>query len=243
MRNLEILFENKDCLVINKPAGLATQGGERVASSLDTILAELRAPRPLLVHRLDKDTSGLILVAKTRASAAHFSALLAGKRSVSKQYLAVCAGSPRPGSGSITLELEVRGVVKQAETRYKQLAGNQDFSLLELELGTGRMHQIRRHLAQTGNPILGDDKYGDFALNKTLRKTGLKWLLLHASRLIVNDGDLALDISAPLPDYFAPFLQGLTCTPAENYGEVAETVNYAEKTIARGLCRYYAGLQ
>jgi 23S rRNA pseudouridine955/2504/2580 synthase len=206
MRNIEIVFENEDCLVINKPAGLATQGGERVVSSLDAILAELRSPRPLLVHRLDKDTSGLILVAKTRTSAARFSALLAGQRGVSKQYLAVCAGSPRAESGSITLDLDVHGVVKRAETRYKRLSGHQDFSLLELELGTGRMHQIRRHLAQTGNPILGDDKYGDFSLNKTLRKTGLKRLLLHASRLIVSDGDLSLDISAPLPDYFAPFL-------------------------------------
>lgn len=227
MRNLEILFENEDCLVINKPAGLATQGGERVASSLDTILAELRSPHPLLVHRLDKDTSGIILVAKTRASAARFSALLAGKRGVSKQYLAVCAGSPRTESGSITLELEVRGVVKQAETRYKRLAGNQDFSLLELELGTGRMHQIRRHLAQTGNPILGDEKYGDFALNKTLRKTGLKRLLLHASRLVVNDGGFALDISAPLPDYFAPFLG-----PVQTKGETLNCHDESKRSVA-----------
>jgi 23S rRNA pseudouridine955/2504/2580 synthase len=232
MKNIPILFENDECLVLNKPAGLATQGGERVGASLDALLAELRSPKPLLVHRLDKDTSGLILVAKTRAAAAHFSALFAGerrsserhsseprsseprsserhspeRRSVSKQYLAICAGCPLPAEGSIEQELEVHGAIRQARTDYAVLSSSQKFSLLELELGTGRMHQIRRHLAQIGHPILGDDKYGDFALNKQLRKDwGLRRLLLHASRLIINEADCSLDVTAPLPDYFRQF--------------------------------------
>jgi 23S rRNA pseudouridine955/2504/2580 synthase len=99
-----------------------------------------------------------------------------------------------------------------ARTAYKRLAGNGEFSLLELELGTGRLHPIRRHLARMGNPVLGDDKYGDFALNKRLRKSmGLMRLLLHAFRLVVPPSaagpDGPLDISAPLPGYFTPFLE------------------------------------
>jgi 23S rRNA pseudouridine955/2504/2580 synthase len=79
-----------------------------------------------------------------------------------------------------------------------------EYSVLEIELGTGRMHQIRRHLAMNGNPVLGDDKYGDFTLNKKLKKeAGLKRLLLHASRLIIAECDI--DVSAPLPEYFKPF--------------------------------------
>jgi 23S rRNA pseudouridine955/2504/2580 synthase len=204
------VFENEECLVVNKPAGLASQGGAGVGSSLDAVLAELRSPPPLLVHRLDKDTSGLILAAKTRVSAARLSALFAERRGVSKRYLAVCAGRPPQDAGAVSFSLDVRGAVKPALTRYRRLSGNSGFSLLELELGTGRMHQIRRHLALMGNPILGDDKYGDFALNKALRKAGCRRLLLHASGLVVHGGGFALDVSAPVPDYFELFIRGFT---------------------------------
>jgi 23S rRNA pseudouridine955/2504/2580 synthase len=221
VRRIEVLYENDDCIVLNKPAGLPVQGGERVGASLDAILAETWSPRPLLVHRLDKDTSGLILAAKSRAAAARFALLFSpgkqqGKpgqdRGIHKQYLAVCAGNPGE-AGTIDLILTVRGVEKRAQTSYTRLGGNGDFSLLELELGTGRMHQIRRHLSRIGNPVLGDEKYGDFALNKKLRKEqGLKRLLLHASRLIISESlaGFPLDVSAPPPDYFQPFL-GACC--------------------------------
>ena len=225
-KDLHILFENKTCIILNKPAGLAVQGGEGIKVSLDSILSEKYSPRPLLVHRLDRDTSGVILVAKTKEAAAGFSALLAGGeaagkaktgRAVIKQYLGVCSGAPRPAQGVIRLKLDVRGSSKVSETRYRFLsagaAGETPYSLLELELGTGRMHQIRRHLAGIGHPLLGDDKYGDFRLNKSLRKTcKLKQLLLHASRLVIPPApgfaDDGLDISAPLPDYFLPFTEG-----------------------------------
>jgi 23S rRNA pseudouridine955/2504/2580 synthase len=107
------------------------------------------------------------------------------------------------------LDLDIRGELKRSETRYRRLSGSGGFSLLELELRTGRMHQIRRHLARIGCPILGDDKYGDFSLNRELRKTrGLKRLLLHASRLVLTrEAGFALDVTAPLPDYFAGFLE------------------------------------
>lgn len=193
-------------MVLNKPAGLAAQGGKDVEVSLDAILAKEFSPRPLLVHRLDQDTSGLILAAKNREAAACFARLFAGEkgRSVIKRYLAVCAGSPDPSVGVVRAELPVRGAARASETAYRLLETRWDFSLIELELGTGRTHQIRRHLAHICCPVLGDDKYGDFALNRRLRKErGLKRLLLHASRLIISG--FSIDVTAPLPDYFEEF--------------------------------------
>ena len=208
-------------MVLNKPSGLPVQGGEGVKSSLDSILSEKYQDRPLLVHRLDKDTSGLILVAKTREAARFFSVLFDGgergkekkDRPLVKQYLGVCSGVPEPEQGVIRLSLTERGkgpvkIIKESETFYRILSIGEAcdirLSFLELELGTGRMHQIRRHLAAIGHPLLGDDKYGDFPLNKKLKATlRLKSLLLHASRLVISpcqplpDG---LDLTAPLPD-------------------------------------------
>jgi 23S rRNA pseudouridine955/2504/2580 synthase len=223
VKNIPVLFENEECLVLNKPAGLPVQGGAGVGRSLDTLLGELRPSRSFLVHRLDKDTAGIILVAKNREAAARFSAVFAGKgsapfagnkdkkpegRALIKQYRAVCAGIP-PASAVIRLALDIRGTEKPSRTWYRRLSENKDFSLLELELDTGRMHQIRRHLAQIGHPVLGDDKYGDFALNKALAKTRrLKRLLLYASRLVIAEelAGFPLDISIPPPDYFAGFV-------------------------------------
>jgi 23S rRNA pseudouridine955/2504/2580 synthase len=209
VKNLKILHEDDYCLVIDKPAGLAVQGGQGVKSSVDRILAEMRTPPPLLVHRLDKDTSGVLLTAKTKEAAAFFSRLLgadrqAVNRQAVKQYIAVCAGGPVKKEGIITQDLMIRDSLKKSETKYKVLKSG-EFSVLELELGTGRMHQIRRHLALNGCPVLGDDKYGDFALNKRLHKEmGLKHLLLHSSRLVIN-GEFQLDVKADTPDYFTSF--------------------------------------
>ncbi|GHV25320.1 RNA pseudouridine synthase [Spirochaetia bacterium] len=239
MKNIAVLFENDRCIVLNKPAGLAVQGGEGVGVSLDSLLAAEYSPRPLLVHRLDRDTSGVILVAKNKEAAALFSGIFARRDKVpgndnrrgaedteeekmeggvQKQYLAVCAGRPVPEAGIIETELEVRGAARKAAQRavtfYKCLSAG-EFSLLGLELGTGRMHQIRRHLASIGHPILGDDKYGDFPLNKRLRRDrGLRRLLLHSSRLVIPEElcGFALDVSAPLPEYFGTFLEALQST-------------------------------
>jgi 23S rRNA pseudouridine955/2504/2580 synthase len=213
-------------MALDKPAGLAVQGGAGVGVSLDSILEAEFPQRPLLVHRLDKDTSGVILVAKTREAASFFGGLFSAENrgiagGVIKRYLALCKGTPTPEAGGVTFDLEVKGVWKTAETRYKKINerrialedSDELFSLLEIELGTGRMHQIRRHLASIGNPIAGDDKYGDFKLNKRLRKHfGVKRLLLHASRLIIPTAALSkrsggravfeIDVSSPLPDYF-----------------------------------------
>ncbi|MDR0502113.1 MAG: RluA family pseudouridine synthase [Treponema sp.] len=210
MKNVEILYEDDNIIILNKPAGLAVQGGEGVKSSLDRLLAEIRVPAPLLVHRLDKDTSGCILTAKTKKAAADLSRLMGSRKTV-KQYIAVCAWH-LSGAGIISADLNIRGSIKKAETKYKILKKitlnsplTLKYSILELEPGTGRMHQIRRHLAMNGTPVLGDDKYGDFKLNKELRRTmGLKRLLLHASRLVIND-TYNLNITAPLPEYFKIF--------------------------------------
>jgi 23S rRNA pseudouridine955/2504/2580 synthase len=220
LKRVAVLFENDSCLALNKPAGLPVQGGRGVGASLDRLLAEEYSSRPLLVHRLDRDTSGVMLAAKTREAAARFSLLFAeksrgregGRPGIRKCYLALCAGRPRQDTGLVTLDLEVRGRARNSETAWRMAGEGDGFSLLELEPETGRMHQIRRHLALMGTPVLGDDKYGDFSLNKRLRKTlGLKKLLLHASRLVIP-AELAgfpLDVTAPLPDYFTAFLNSL----------------------------------
>ena len=210
MKRVTVLFENDYCVALNKPAGLAAQGGAGITVSLDGILAAEFSPRPRLVHRLDRDTSGVILAAKDQAAAARFSRLFSGRLTgpddsggAVKRYLSICAGCLEPPAGFISLELDVRGKTKAAQTAYREVETRGEFSLVELELGTGRMHQIRRHLARAGCPVLGDDKYGDFALNRRLRKErGLKRLLLHASRLIITG---ELDVSAPVPDYFEGF--------------------------------------
>jgi 23S rRNA pseudouridine955/2504/2580 synthase len=206
LKQLETVYEDSLCAVINKPAGLAVQGGKGVGLCLDNMLEQQWGRRPFLVHRLDKDTSGLILVAKTGEAAKRFSLL---REKMVKRYRAICKGRPSPDEGIVKADLTIRGKVKKSETRYRLLSGSGEFSLLELELGTGRMHQIRRHLALSGNPVLGDDKYGDFDLNHRLRKTHkLRHLLLHASQLIIPETaeNSRLDLTAPLPAYFQPYL-------------------------------------
>ena len=218
IKGIPLLFENSLCLVLDKPAGLPVQGGQGVKNSLDSILSKEISPRPLLVHRLDRDTSGIILVAKTREAAGFFSGLFGsgsrGKKGIEKRYLGLCSGIVEPEEGLIELEVEKKG----SKTLYRRLSSgaveNIDFSLLELELITGRMHQIRRHLSQIGHPLLGDDKYGNFSLNRQLRKSlGLKHLLLHACRLTIPPSDQfpqGLDISAPPPDYWQALTLALT---------------------------------
>jgi 23S rRNA pseudouridine955/2504/2580 synthase len=206
-KELPILYEDEHCAVFNKPSGLAVQGGHGIGSSLDTLLEREWAHAPFLVHRLDRDTSGIILVAKHKEAARYYASVMA-KHSARKNYLALCAGIPRADTGTIDEDLVIRGVRKKSRTAYRLVSSGEGFSLLELELDTGRMHQIRRHLASLGHPVLGDDKYGDFALNKRLRKErGLKKLLLHASRLRIRGGSgyAELDLEAPLPDYFGAF--------------------------------------
>ena len=216
VRSIAVLYEDEKILVLNKPAGLSVQGGAGVAVSLDSLLMEQYTPRPLLVHRLDKDTSGIIVTAKTKEIAAACSALFADHSDITKTYLALCAGILNK-TGTINETLEIKDRKLPAKTKYRCLANIQDdigLSLAEIQPATGRMHQIRRHLAQAGFPILGDDKYGDFSLNKKLKKSlGLKRLLLHAYSIylppsLIKNG---LEIFAPLPDHFLDMLEKTGC--------------------------------
>jgi 23S rRNA pseudouridine955/2504/2580 synthase len=210
IKEIEILYEDDDCLVLNKPEGLPVQGGCGASVNLDAILGAMYSPRPLLTHRLDRDTSGVILTAKSRAAAAYFSRTMAGG-GARKQYLALCRAdkdATAGKTGTISISLTQKGAVKTACTHYRRLAEYDRVALYQLELGTGRTHQIRRHLAQNNLPVLGDKKYGDFALNRRLRgEAGIKRLMLHALRLVLplRDGHI-LDISAPLPACFTDAL-------------------------------------
>ncbi len=207
---LTVLYENKEILVCDKPSGLAVQPGAGITISVIDILKKELPYEPFLVHRLDRDTSGVLVVAKDRIAAGKFSRLMAAG-SIHKEYWAVCAGRLPRQAGVITEKIIQHGVTKSAETRFKVLREIGDFSLLELELGTGRMHQIRIHLAGLGHPIIGDDVHGNFKLNRELRKAyGSKKLLLHARRVVVPTNQA---VEAPLPEHFTAFLAKLEAPP------------------------------
>ena len=219
---IPVIFENDDICVINKPSGLAVQGGSGVSTSVDTLLAEQRGAKVYLVHRLDKDTAGLLITAKNSAAAALWTKLI-GSRSVSKRYCALCTGMFASQKGRIDDPVVHKGNVKEAETffRVRRQADIEEggmrlyFSLVDLTLGTGRMHQIRIHLAGQKTPIAGDDKYGDFKLNRFLRKTfGIKKLHLAATRLdfseqCVNEADVPPYLEAPFPGFMSETLARL----------------------------------
>lgn len=191
---IPIVYEDDEIILINKKSGLASQGGVGVGKSVDTELSAQIGQKVYLCHRLDKDTSGLLLCAKTPAAANKWSRLV-GEKSVKKEYLALCFGQPKNPSGKISLPIKEKGQSKSAVTYYEKAqlsdflreeaeASNLDVCLMKLTLATGRTHQIRIHLAQSELPIIGDDKYGDFKLNKAAKSLlGLKRLCLCAFRL------------------------------------------------------------
>ncbi len=190
---IPILFENEEILIIDKPSGLPSQPGEDVRDDVIAVLERQRGQRFLPVNRLDKETAGCMILAKNSGAARRWSELVSGKL-VSKRYFAWVAGKPETSSGVIESELEGSKGAQHAKTLWS-LKGTWSFplpdadpvvlSLLEIELKTGRMHQIRRHLAGIGLPILADDRHGDFALNKALRRAGIKRLMLWARELVL----------------------------------------------------------
>jgi len=227
---LTALWQDEEILVIDKPAGLPTQPGAGIKVSLVEAVERDFGFRPFLVHRLDKGTAGCIIVARNARSASRWTEMIAG-REVGKFYRAAVAGYPRGGSGLFDSDVRVRGEAKAARTAWSLLGsfgkaavtdsgataeGNTEgaprFSLLELELGTGRTHQIRLQLSAAGMPILGDDAHGDFALNKNLKKTaGLKRLLLHATRLVLPGRGI---VESPEPPHFSEFLVRFADAPS-----------------------------
>jgi 23S rRNA pseudouridine955/2504/2580 synthase len=209
-----LVHEDDALLVIDKPAGVAVHGGSGVSSG---VIEQLRAARPQarfleLVHRLDRDTSGLLMIAKKR------SALLAMHRAlreggVDKHYLVLVKGKWTRASRDVALPLRkyltaagerrvsVDPAGRESRTRFELVERVGDYSLLAATIETGRTHQIRVQLAQLGFPVVGDEKYGDFDLNKGLAKQGMRRMFLHAERLAFvhpRTGD-RLALVAPLP--------------------------------------------
>ena len=217
MQSFPILYEDDHLLIINKQSGIAVQGGEGIFHSVDNLLSEQMNQKIYLVHRLDKDTAGILVTAKDPQTAAEYTKLFAEKN-ITKEYVAICTGCPSSSSGKISDFIEQHGVKKEALTYYstikhtkKEIAGQAyDFSMLKLSLGTGRMHQIRIHLQKTGTPIIADDKYGDFKINKLLKKEfGIKKLQLAAVKLTlpINGKPTAFEI--PLPPHMQSVEQSL----------------------------------
>lgn len=224
-----VIHTDPAAFVLDKPPGLATQGGTRTRDHLDRLLDGLpgaETSRPKLVHRLDKDTSGALLVARTPRAAAYFSKAFSG-RTARKVYWAIVTGVPaiadgmidlplakQPGTGGEKMQVdEAEG--QSARTRYRVIerAGNRA-AWVELQPLTGRTHQLRVHMAAIGHPVLGDGKYGGqdaFLTGAISRK-----LHLHARRLRIGhpDGHGAIEVTAPLPEHFAATMASLGFDPA-----------------------------
>jgi len=201
---IQALFSSADILIIDKPAGLAVQPGEGVSVCVLDAVERDFGFRPYLVHRLDKETAGCLVVARSPRAAAELSALMGGKGAV-KTYRAVVAGRPEPAEGVFRADVRVKGEAVSAETRYRTIVSDDSLSLVEAELGTGRNHQIRQHFAMAGYPIVGDDKHGDFKLNRVLAKEfGAKRLMLYAARLRLPLGE-PVDVRSSVPPHFTAF--------------------------------------
>jgi 23S rRNA pseudouridine955/2504/2580 synthase len=222
-----VIRETPSAIVLNKPPGLATQGGSKttkhVDGLLDAFVTDDKTPRPRLVHRLDKDTSGVLLIARTPGAAASFSKRFAS-RSARKVYWALVVGVPdlaegiidaplakQPGTGGEKMHIDEENGAA-AKTRYRVVDNaGQRAAWVELEPLTGRTHQLRVHMAAIGHPIVGDGKYGGqeaFLTGAVSRK-----MHLHARRLIISepksgegtakDASNKLDVTAELPHHFA----------------------------------------
>lgn len=219
-----VLFEDDALLVLDKPAGLAVHGGSGISRG---VIEQLRFERPQakfleLVHRLDRETSGVLLLAKKRAALVQLHADIRGNR-IDKRYLVLVQGDWQAARQRVRLPLH-KYVLPSGERRVAVQPGGQDsdtvfhlrrrygtFSLLEAQLITGRTHQLRVQLAHLGFPIAGDDKYGDFAANRQLQKQGLKRMFLHAAETALRhpvSGE-SVRFAAPLPAELEKFLQRL----------------------------------
>ncbi|MFT3718010.1 RluA family pseudouridine synthase [Pseudorhodoferax sp.] len=236
-RSFPVLYEDEAFLAIDKPAGVAVHGGSGVDFG---VIEQLRMARPgalflELVHRLDRETSGVLLVAKKRSALKALQDQFRG-RETGKTYLALAVGAwPAnrkvldkplvryllPGRSGTEGERRVRVTARddpegmRSITLVKLARQLAEFSLLEVTIKTGRTHQIRVHLASEGHPIAGDDKYGDFALNKALARRGLARMFLHAWQLRIAHpaSGAPVELQAALPPELDGFLAA--CAPAE----------------------------
>ena len=229
-----ILFEDAHLLVINKPAGVAVHGGSGVSYG---VIEQLRAARPdarflELVHRLDRDTSGILLLAKKRSALTHlheqirdgapdkrYLVLVQGDWQNTRQHVRLPLFKYTAADGERRVRVQADGLA--SHTVFTLLRRFGTFALLEAELKTGRTHQIRVHLASSGFAIAGDDKYGDFSLNRALQKSdgnriALKRMFLHAHQITFDHPEhgISMTLNAPLPSECSRFLDSLTETPA-----------------------------
>ncbi len=234
VRDFVVAYEDEALIVVDKPAGTAVHGGSGVSFG---VIEQLRRARPLakfleLAHRLDRETSGLLIIAKKRVALTTLHDMFRDG-GISKRYLALVKGRWRnelqhvrlPLHKYLTAEGERRVSVnaegKVAHSIVRLVARWENFSLVEVELKTGRTHQIRVHLSHLGFPIAGDDKYGDFSLNKTLQKAGLGRMFLHAARLSLahplSNAPLALE--SPLPADLRGFINELERNETRTHGQ------------------------
>ncbi len=222
-----IVFEDARLLAINKPSGIASHGGSGVSFGVIETLRNLRPGQPLeLVHRLDRDTSGLMVLAKKRSALTELQALLREDHGagIEKRYLALLLGRLPDGTLSVDAPLHVglrqggeRHVQvspggKPSRSHFRVLERRGGQSYCEVRIDTGRTHQIRVHAQHLGHPLAGDDKYGDEAANRRLRdNAGLKRLFLHASSLefALDGGKTPYLLNAPLAPELAAVLDRL----------------------------------
>ena len=209
-----IIDNNQDFLVINKNAGIPVQGGTKSKKNLIDIFSKSQLfahTKPYSVHRLDKDTSGVLLIAKNRDIAKLLTSLFR-LRKIHKVYLAICEGEITKNSGLLDNDLiryeGKKKVIENAKTYYKILDKNSNFSLLELKPVTGRKHQLRKQLFEIGHPICGDDKYFSKIPNKNL--------MLHAYQVKFMIKDKKFTYRALPPNYFVNFIKNKRLTFLKN---------------------------
>jgi 23S rRNA pseudouridine955/2504/2580 synthase len=220
-----VIHEDPRLLVLDKPSGIAVHGGSGIGFG---VIEGLRASRPdetlELVHRLDRDTSGCLLVARKRSTLRTLHALLR-EDAFDKRYLVLVRGKWELGAkrieaplrtdlrvgGERTVKVDPHGKPAASDFRVVQFYGNLA-TLLEVKLLTGRTHQIRVHAQYAGHPVAGDPKYGDPAFNEQMQELGLRRLFLHAHSISYDDPDrrVEVSVSAPLPDELKAFLDQLT---------------------------------
>ena len=227
-----IIFEDDALLVIDKPAGFAVHGGSGISRG---VIEQLRMERPKakfleLVHRLDRETSGVLMLAKKRAALVALHEMIRNNQT-DKRYLMLVAGEWTEKKKRVTLDLQkyvlpngerrVNVVTDKSKDKYDEAQVSETifylkqnyvgFSLLEAQLITGRTHQLRVQLAHLGFPIVGDDKYGDFANNKLLQKKGLKRMFLHSAETKLRHPTSGenLKLIAPLPAELQKFVEKL----------------------------------
>ena len=220
-----ILHEDEAILAINKPAGTTVHPGTRVAYGVIEILRALRPAAPYLelVHRIDRETSGCLLIAKNRKTLNELHELLR-TQNIKKEYLALLKGEWKFGDKIIDTALKAKREFseglhtggceekfKTAITKFSPRKVSTEFSLMKVQIGTGRTHQIRIHAAQCGHPVVGDQKYGDYSFNRDCKKRGLKRMFLHASNLsfqLPSSGQ-KYNFTAQLDMELKGFLKGL----------------------------------